>query len=168
MFVDQTEKISRKLLACEHGKTVSEVESSVSAICSGVATSYLAPPYQSLQSQPSPSQAFSISVESQAQAFFFNTYAIVGPTCPFSEKRHLRRPSTDLVSITAVGMAGLANLKQDSSLMVLARIKYQSSLRLIKKFLQNPPDTLKERTVAAVFMMALFEVPDSALTSRTC
>jgi hypothetical protein len=162
IFVDQTEKVSRRLFARRETEDVPEVvENKVSATCSNQVT--LCP----VQSQPSPHYALPVSIESLAQAFFFNNYAIVGPTCPYSDQRNSRRSAADLVSITAVGMAGLATFRKDLDLMVLARVKYQSSLRLIRRFLQNPPDALKERTAAAVFMMAMFEVSGSLIAFAT-
>ncbi len=58
----------------------------------------------------------------------------------------------------AVGMAALANSKKDPGLMVLARAKYGSSLRLIANALRSPAESSKENTIAAVFLMSMFEV----------
>jgi hypothetical protein len=115
-----------------------------------------------------------MSIESVAQTFFFNTYAIVGPMCPHAAQDNFHGPAVDLLSITAVGMAGLANAKKDFGLMVLARAKYGSSLRLIKIALGNPAEASRETTIAAVFIMSMFEVltaiefPRSTYQANTC
>ena len=78
--------------------------------------------------------------------------------CPDGARHSSQGPAVALLSITAVGMAGLANSKKDSGLMILARAKYDMSLRHINKALQNPAEASKESTIAAVVIMSMFEV----------
>lgn len=158
MFTDQTEKVTREFQARQDRKNVSKSATETPAAGRNRPLSKTVLPRRRVPSQTSPSYALSMSIESVAQTFFFNTYAIVGPTCPHAAQHSLQGPAVDLLSITAVGMAGLANYKKDKGLMVLARAKYDSSLRLIKTALQNPAEASKEATIAAVFMMSMFEV----------
>ncbi|KAF2098966.1 hypothetical protein NA57DRAFT_76200 [Rhizodiscina lignyota] len=63
-----------------------------------------------------------------------------------------------MATLTAVGLAGLANSNGDSSLMVLARSKYGSSLRSIQVSLSNPMRASKTQTIATSFILLMFEM----------
>lgn len=150
MFTDQTEKVIHEVQARRDRKNISKSAKTSAGRSQSVS--------RTVPLQASPSYALSMPIEFVAQAFFFNTYAIVGPTCPHAARHSSQGLANNLLNITAVGMAGLANSKKDPGLMVLARAKYESSLGLIKKALQNPAAASKETTIAAAFMMSMFEV----------
>ena len=57
-----------------------------------------------------------------------------------------------------LGLAGLANVRHDQSIMELARSKYASALRQIIEALRNPVETKEDGTFGAVAMLAMFEV----------
>jgi hypothetical protein len=63
-----------------------------------------------------------------------------------------------MMGIVAVGMAGLAISKQDHDVMALARRKYGSTLLSINEAIKTREEVAKESTVAAVTLMARFEV----------
>lgn len=63
-----------------------------------------------------------------------------------------------MMGIVAVGMAGLAISKRDHGVMALARAKYGSTLLSINDAITVREEVAKESTLAAVTMMARFEV----------
>lgn len=154
MFKDQTEKVSRR---SHDQKEVTEIHNNFKAdkrrLPPRAVTSFRISPRRT--SLPC---SISMPVESVAQTFFFNNYAIVTPSYAATAKYDSRQPSAKLLSITAVGMAGLANSRRDPSLMVRARAKYEVSLRMMKETLHNRTEAMKEATFASVFIMSMFEV----------
>lgn len=63
-----------------------------------------------------------------------------------------------MMGIVAVGMAGLAVSRQDPDIMALARRKYGSTLLSINEAIKSREEVGKESTVAAVTLLAKFEV----------
>ncbi|UKZ71264.1 uncharacterized protein TrAtP1_012224 [Trichoderma atroviride] len=63
-----------------------------------------------------------------------------------------------MMGIVAVGMAGLAISKQDPDIMALARRKYGSTLLSINEAIKTREEVAKESTVAAVTLLARFEI----------
>ncbi|MCJ1433213.1 hypothetical protein MMC27_002572 [Xylographa pallens] len=57
-----------------------------------------------------------------------------------------------------LGLAGLANVRNDQSIMVLARSRYASALRQIIEALRNPVEIKNDRTLGAAAMLAMFEM----------
>ena len=57
-----------------------------------------------------------------------------------------------------IGLAGLANVRNDRSIMELARSKYASALHLTIEALQDPVKVKQNGTLGAVVMLAMFEV----------
>jgi hypothetical protein len=72
-----------------------------------------------------------------------------------------------LTALTAVGLAALANIKKDPKIMMLARSKYTLSLRQMEADVSDPAKVVKEQTIAAIFMMSMFEVQISPVGGRT-
>ncbi|KAK9426940.1 hypothetical protein V1505DRAFT_402813 [Lipomyces doorenjongii] len=60
-------------------------------------------------------------------------------------------------AMAPVGMAGLSNVKNDENLMILARRKYHSALRLAMVSLQNSVE-VGEQKLCAVILLGLFEL----------
>jgi hypothetical protein len=158
MFVDETKKVIRHFRDHSDALVFATEASSVSYSQRLARTPPNPPPRQCPPPQASPSRALLIPIESVAQAFFYNIYAIVGPTSSKVSPHSLQPSSAQCIIITAIGMAGLANSKRDSHLMVLARAKYDLSLRMVKRALQNLADALDEQTFVVIFMMSMFEV----------
>ncbi|MCJ1283992.1 hypothetical protein MMC26_003323 [Xylographa opegraphella] len=57
-----------------------------------------------------------------------------------------------------LGLAGLANVRNDQSMMLIARSGYASVLRQVIEALQNPLEMKKDGTIGAAAMLAVFEV----------
>ncbi len=63
---------------------------------------------------------------------------------------------TLVAGITATGLAGFANTMKSAEIMLLAR-EYAIALKLINKALGSPEDALKNSTLLAVLILAIFE-----------
>ncbi|KAL7934573.1 hypothetical protein V8C35DRAFT_31993 [Trichoderma chlorosporum] len=107
---------------------------------------------------PLPRFNFSIPAESVAQVFFFRHYSIAGASRLYATQGAAPMPTVKMLGILAVGMAGVANSEGDRGVMALARIKYGSTLRSINEAIQKQGEATKEGTVAAVVLMAMFEI----------
>ena len=57
-----------------------------------------------------------------------------------------------------LGLPGLSNVRDDQSIMALARSRYASTLRQIIEALRNPVEMKKDGTLGAMAMPAMFEV----------
>ena len=154
MFKDQTEKVSRRP---HDQKEVTEIRNNFK-VDKRRLPSQAETPFGISPGRASLSYSISMPIESIAQTFFFNNYSIVTPSYAATSKYDSRQPSAKFLSITAVGMAGLANSRRDPSLMVRARAKYEVSLRMMKETLHNRTEAMKETTFASVFVMSMFEV----------
>lgn len=107
---------------------------------------------------PSPTFNFPIPIESVAQVFFFRHYSVAGSIRLYESQRASRMSTLKMMGIVAVGMAGLAISKRDHGVMALARAKYGSTLLSINDAIKVREEVAKESTLAAVTMMARFEV----------
>lgn len=65
---------------------------------------------------------------------------------------------TLVVTLTAVGMAGLANLKNDPGMMAAARQNYVTALHLTNAALQDAVSVRTDQTLTAVILLGVFEV----------
>jgi hypothetical protein len=61
-------------------------------------------------------------------------------------------------AITSLGMAGIANSKKDTKLMINANFKYTSALHTINAALRDPYEAKTDQTLVAVMLLGLFEV----------
>ncbi|PVH89638.1 hypothetical protein DL98DRAFT_564942 [Cadophora sp. DSE1049] len=64
---------------------------------------------------------------------------------------------TLVAGITATGLAGFANTAKSAEVMRHARRQYAIALQLINKALGSPEDALKDSTLLAVLILAIFE-----------
>ena len=60
--------------------------------------------------------------------------------------------------IASIGMASISKLKKSPEIMIQARQKHMSVLRLINSSLQDPETAKMDQTLVAVFLLGLFEV----------
>jgi hypothetical protein len=117
-----------------------------------------------------------IPIEEQATCFFFqnyilddfigyysyipNVYGTLPAGCALAE------------AITSLGMAGIANSKKDTRLMINASLKYTSALRTINIALRDPYEAKRDQTLVAVMLLGLFEVRhftfDVTFTTSNC
>ncbi|RFU72485.1 chondroitin ac alginate lyase [Trichoderma arundinaceum] len=107
---------------------------------------------------PLPLFNFSIPAESVAQVFFFRHYSMAGSNRLYAVQGSSEVPTVKMLGILAVGMAGLANSERDHGVMALARRKYGSTLHSINDAIKVRSEVTKESTVAAVTLMAMFEI----------
>ncbi|KAL6903129.1 hypothetical protein GGI43DRAFT_401316 [Trichoderma evansii] len=107
---------------------------------------------------PSPTFNFPIPAESVAQVFFFRHYSIAGSIRLYETQKASAMSTLKMMGIVAVGMAGLAVSKRDHNVMALARAKYGSTLLSINEAIKVREEVAKESTVAAVTLLARFEI----------
>ncbi|KAK9428527.1 hypothetical protein V1505DRAFT_214527 [Lipomyces doorenjongii] len=77
-----------------------------------------------------------------------------------------RSNSVILDAMTSVGLAGLANVKNDSDLMVIARHKYLSALRMIMASINDSVQVELGETIRAVILLGIFESVTCDTSSR--
>ncbi|EHK17188.1 uncharacterized protein TRIVIDRAFT_227033 [Trichoderma virens Gv29-8] len=107
---------------------------------------------------PLPRFNFSVPAESVAQVFFFRHYSIAGAGSLYAVQGAAPLPTVKMLGILAVGMAGVANSERDHGVMALARAKYGSALHSINDAIRGREEATGEGTVAAVVLMAMFEM----------
>ena len=73
------------------------------------------------------------------------------------------QPSPASLGGTSVGLAALAIIRKDPQMMHLARKRYCSALQLLARAVQEPIQSNAENSVAAGFILSLFEVAPPAL-----
>jgi len=61
-------------------------------------------------------------------------------------------------AVSAVGLAGLSNVRKDQNLMLAARQKYIGTMRHVSSALQTPVNMNIEITLKCIMMLAIFEV----------
>ncbi|KAL7921025.1 hypothetical protein ACQKWADRAFT_314306 [Trichoderma austrokoningii] len=169
-FVDVTERTTqgarsgkKKLKDASKGNSPRSYSSSLSSSSSSSSQPALGnavvrherPPHELL---PFPTFNFSIPPESVAQVFFFRHYSITGSIRLYEMQNSPAMSALKMMGIVAVGMAGLAISKQDPGVMALARRKYGSTLLSINEAIKIRSEVVKESTVAAVTLMARFEI----------
>ncbi|KAK9428135.1 hypothetical protein V1505DRAFT_395482 [Lipomyces doorenjongii] len=79
---------------------------------------------------------------------------------------HRRSNSVILEAMTSVGLAGLANIKNDGGLMVVARRKYLSALRMTMASIHDSVQVLFSQTLRAVILLGIFESVTCDTSSR--
>ncbi|KAK9357767.1 hypothetical protein V1504DRAFT_436432 [Lipomyces starkeyi] len=79
---------------------------------------------------------------------------------------HDRSHSVILAAMTSVGLAGLANVKNDDDLMVLARHKYLSALRMTMASIHDSVQVGLAQTLRAVILLGIFESVTCDTSSR--
>ena len=145
MFKDETDHVRTRVCTGKIGQPSSKSRVSVS--------------------QPTPTlQAPSTSVEHQARCFFVKNYVWADSD---SARGHLDHVpglfgacgnDTLVVTLTAVGMAALANLKSDPGMMAAARQNYVTALHLTNAALQDTVGVRTDQTLTAVILLGIFEV----------
>lgn len=75
------------------------------------------------------------------------------------------QPSPASLGGTSVGLAALAVMRKDPQMMYLARKRYCSALQLLARVVQEPIQSNGGNSVAAGFILSIFEVTHSAFTS---
>ncbi|KAH8811070.1 hypothetical protein F5884DRAFT_854432 [Xylogone sp. PMI_703] len=113
---------------------------------------------QSHVTNAGPIAGLALPVEDVAEAFFFRNYSIVG-SCPNCGKSTIQQLQCSLpVCVISVGLAGLATAKNDYSLMNRAKQKYGNALYLLTKELLDYEESTVGTTVAASFVLSMFEI----------
>ncbi|KAK9234157.1 hypothetical protein V1525DRAFT_350715 [Lipomyces kononenkoae] len=80
-----------------------------------------------------------------------------------------KRPCNMLrCAMASVGLAALSNVRNDESLMVLARHNYISALRLTMTSLQSPLRAGLDQTLRSVLLLGLFELVVCDISSKYC
>jgi hypothetical protein len=103
------------------------------------------------------------SFEERAINFFFKHH--VAEPSPFQGPfQYLRAISIangldDAIksSITATGLAGLANVSKSPRMISLARKEYSNALRIVNSAIASPIDALKDSTLISILILAIFE-----------
>jgi hypothetical protein len=104
----------------------------------------------------------STPVEEQATCFFFHNYVLddfIGYYSYVPSVYSVLPAGCALAeAITSLGMAGIANSRKDTRLMISANLKYMSALRTINGALRDPYEAITDQTLVAVMLLGLFEV----------
>jgi hypothetical protein len=104
----------------------------------------------------------STPVEEQATCFFFQNYVLDDFKGYYSyvPRIYSALPAGSALAdaITSLGMAGIANSKKDTKLMINANFKYTSALHTINAALRDPEEVKTDQTLVAVMLLGLFEV----------
>ncbi|MCJ1474839.1 hypothetical protein MMC13_003499 [Lambiella insularis] len=167
MFRDESEDVVRKA----RGKRVNESFEETEAVipvpgdadesASLMATAQLFPRLLDHHAPPA------TGIEEQGIRFCLSNY-LLGPGKPFNFRRGdmsflqngTRIPMNKMLveAITSVGLAGLSNVEDKPSLMVLARSKYASALHMTMEALRDPEELKFNRTLRLVVILAMFEM----------
>ena len=112
----------------------------------------------------------STPVEEQATCFFFQNYVLDDFKGYYryvpSVYSTLPAGCALAEAITSLGMAGIANSKKDTRLMINANFKYTSALRTVNAALRDPCEAKTDQTLVAVMLLGLFEVRSFRIQSR--
>jgi hypothetical protein len=108
-------------------------------------------------------RTLSPSIENQGLSFFIYNYATAKSAITDYHLDHLlggRTSSCETLSAaaSAIGIAGLANIRRNNDLSVLARQKYTFALRRTNEQLQDPIEARSDQTFGAVNLLGCFEV----------
>lgn len=115
------------------------------------------------ESTPTP-WTLSTSVEHQASCFFVQNYVLASSGSAKGHLDHIPQLAGAsgneplVVTLTAVGLAGLANFKNDPFTMAAARQKYASALHLTNTILRDPVGVRTDQTLTIVILLSVFEV----------
>jgi hypothetical protein len=163
MFRNQTEELTVKHGGrSEHDRSKSEAMKSNNI---RIIDSWKAPISHSRQRSPFSDlvcKELSYPVEEQATYFFFQNYALDDFKGYYSylPSVYSTLPAGSALSeaITSLGMAGIANSKKDTRLMINANFKYTSALYNVNAALRDPEEAKTDQTLVAVMLLGLFEV----------
>ncbi|MCJ1401593.1 hypothetical protein MMC11_004809 [Xylographa trunciseda] len=106
------------------------------------------------------------SIEEQAACFFMTHYISLSrkideldsPLLGANQLVFLFGSKLTRDARICLGLAGLANVRNDQSIMELARSRHTSALRQTIEALQNPVEVKKDETLRAAVMLAMFEL----------
>ena len=114
-------------------------------------------------------RSLTLSIEDQANSFFFHHFVTQGAAPPtsyssplpmlFNQKSSwgsVKNPLPEI--ITAIGMAGISNLQSSPEGMLATRRKYTAVLRTLNAALQDPEKASADSTLMAVMLLGTFEV----------
>lgn len=123
---------------------------------------------------PSVTYALNPTYQERGTAFFFSRFvAIDEKAChqrfdfiydvwrprTLSDAPHeLGEVDSVMASMTAVGLAGLANMTRSGDVMDSARKSYGTALRLINTALRMPGEAVKDTTMLSILILGLFEM----------
>lgn len=99
-----------------------------------------------------------ISIEGVAQRIFKENFSVMTDSCMGSMESATGYSSPASLGGTSVGLAVLAIMRKDSQIMHLARKRYCSALHLLARAVQDPIQSNAESSVAAGFILSMFEV----------
>jgi hypothetical protein len=163
MFRNQTEDLIVKHGGrSEYERSKSDLFKSngISPVDTRVATS--SRPHQTSPFSDPMSGELSIPVEEQATCFFFQNYILDDFIGYYSyvPSVYSALPAGCALAeaINSLGMAGIANSKKDTRLMINANFKYTSALQTINAALRDPCEAKTDQTLVAVMLLGLFEV----------
>ncbi|KAH7173066.1 hypothetical protein DER46DRAFT_551669 [Fusarium sp. MPI-SDFR-AT-0072] len=106
-------------------------------------------------------------IEQIAQRLFEDNFSFMDGSCKGSMKSTVGQPSPASLGGTSVGLAALAVMRKDRQMMHLARKRYCSALHLLARTMQEPIESNVENSVAAGFILSMFEVLVSEEKSST-
>ena len=169
VFRDETKKVVTKAQptkARKHSNVTSPVppvESLTSASSSPGRTP--APPEPSIAEILDVPRQLSLSLEEKANCYFFHNFVSKDIAYPTGNLSYLpiiygQEFSESVLSeiVTAIGMAGIANLQNSPDAMIAARQKQVAVLRDVNVAIQDPENAKTDRTLMAVLLLGLFEV----------
>ena len=171
MFRDESEAVVRK--ARSQQVQTAQPQHRVASAERGKPSSSIKPSFaDSTVSQPQPptslagaSRTLSPSLDQQALCFFHGNYVLhLGGNSKVHQDylRFLCNQSVNngavFSTLAAVGLAGLANIKNAPEIMMIAREKYALALRLTNAALQDPFEAKSNLTLRAVLLLSMYEV----------
>lgn len=106
-----------------------------------------------------------VRIEEIAQRIFEDNFSIMNGSCKVSMESAIGQSSPASLGGTSLGLAALAVMRKDPQIMHLARKRYCSALQLLARAVQEPIQSNAENSVAAGFILSMFEVAHSAFTS---
>ena len=115
-----------------------------------------------------------LSIEDQANSFFFHHFVTQGATPPisycsplpmlFNQKSSGGSAMNPLPGIiTAIGMAGISNMQSSPEGMFATRRKHTAVLHTLNAALRDPETASADSTLMAVMLLGTFEVGSSIL-----
>ncbi|KAL2785171.1 hypothetical protein BJX66DRAFT_315434 [Aspergillus keveii] len=157
LFQDQTATVARKF---RKDPNLAVVESETDCFC--------------VLSSPSSNSSTSLTlvnptthVEEIASKYFFTNFNITRNKPVALPEPWLASSPCGLDSVTSVGLAAMAIIRQDPHMMALARRRYSAALRHLALAVQDPLEVTKGPTTTTSFNMSMFEMiisdgPDTA------
>jgi hypothetical protein len=111
-------------------------------------------------------KSLSSTIDDQAACFFLANFVLLrrhGSTRGYFEfilPLMDSEPKNSLLKLvfSAVALAALGNQPNSKALLPLAVERYSKALNAVNRSIQNPKTILKDSTLAAVFLLGLFEV----------